>query len=361
VTPFLDPGRFLGWIRERKSLRRISKNLSVLTPWVPIHDLVVLETPLLAQCGNVIPRYQVRQALKHIGAEGHRLITWVYHPYQRHYCQILRQDLLIYEVYDEYHEFAGVRHKKRRVCQIRRNEQIILKKADIALATSTNIHRRLASLHPKVFLIPNGADVDHFANKPQNTSIPLEIENVTRPIIGFVGKINEQIDYPLINQLAINHPEWSLVFLGNFDGQRSLKRDPDFLQAKSNPNIYFLGWRDYAQLPRYVHAFDVFLIPFVINTLTQSVYPLKLHEYLAAGKPVVSTDLPEVRPFEGIVRIAHDQDEFEQQVVAALEERDEELRQRRLAAARENSWERRAETIVRILDLALAERTGGMV
>lgn len=352
ATPFLHTGRFFEWIRGHKSLQRITDNLFVLTPWVPIHDLIGLEVPLLAQYNNMIQRYQVRQALKHIGAEDHRLITWIYSPYQRHYCQMLHQDLLIYEVYDEYQEFVNVRRRKWLVHQLRRNERFILQNADIIFTTANNLYRRLTALCPNVFLIPNGADVEHFAHKFQDVPVPPEFGNVPRPIIGFVGKINEQIDYALINKLAIDHPEWSLVFLGHFDGQRSLRRNLDFLQAQSQANIYFWGWRNYADLPRYVHAFDVCLIPFVINTLTQSIYPLKLHEYLAAGKPVVSTDLAELLQFEGLVRIARDADEFELHVVEALEEHDEDLRQRRLAAARENSWERRAEAVLKAIEVS---------
>lgn len=349
ASPLLARDKFTKWVMGRKSLRRVLPNLHVLTPWVLFPDRLILETPLLPQLNNVVQGYQVRRALQRIGAEEHSLIVWVFHPYQRHYCQMLPKDLLVFEISDEFHEFANVRDNQRLVRLIRANEELILKQADLVFATAANLSKRLVAQHSNVYFVPNGADVEHFAAVGEDCSLPPGLEGIPRPMIGFVGKINEQIDYPLINHLALKHPDWSIVLLGNFDGESSLKADQHFIQAMSLPNMFFLGWKDYAQLPRYVHAFDVCLIPFVINPLTVSIYPLKLHEYLAAGKPVVSTDLPELKPFSELVRIASDPDGFERQVIDSLAERNGDLPRRRLAVARQNSWKKRAEAMVEIM------------
>lgn len=347
LTPFVWPGRFLSWLYKRNKLRKMSDNLFIYTPWNIVHDRALLGAPFLARLNNIIQACRIKRILRTICDSNMIKLLWIYHPYQKNYCNIIEKDILIYEIYDEYHEFEYLNNNQLEKNNIIRNENFILKKADIVLTTSMPIYDRIANARKNVFYIPNGADAEHF--KLKNVPEPYDVRSISKPRIGYVGKINERIDYPLVNYIARRHPEWSFIFIGCFDGQNSLKRDRNFIEFSSMKNVFMTGWKDYINLPSYLHCFDVCIIPFVINTLTKSIYPLKLHEYLAAGKPVVSTDLPEVRQFDNIMYIGRDKDEFENAIAAALTENDKALISARIKTAEENSWAKRSEDVISVI------------
>ena len=137
--------------------------------------------------------------------------------------------------------------------------------------------------------------------------------------------------------------------VGPFDGQPELQSATAYKRVKARDNIHLLGQQPYDRIPAIVSTFDVCTIPFAANALTEATYPLKLHEYLAAGKPVVSTDLPDVRQFCDVVYIARNAREFEQMTEKALAEDCPELQERRIQTARENSWENRAQAILKVM------------
>ena len=131
------------------------------------------------------------------------------------------------------------------------------------------------------------------------------------------------------------------------------------MNFKSRLNVYLCGWVDYAELPKYIHSFDVCIIPYVINEFTKGIYPLKLHEYLAAGKPIVSTPLPEIEQFLELVRIGKDRSEFEHAITESLKEKNKEIRRQRISIARENTWEKCAESALSIIAKSL-EKNGSL-
>jgi len=146
------------------------------------------------------------------------------------------------------------------------------------------------------------------------------------------------------------------VLIGPNENEAQSILNPDYRASVTTPNVRLPGAKLYQELPVYMRDFDVCLLPYTTDDpFNIHCSPLKLYEYLATGKPIVSTDLLAVRLFDGLVRIAQDAREFEQQVAEALQEQDETLRQQRMAAAQENSWERRAETVLEIIEALLEE------
>ena len=182
-------------------------------------------------------------------------------------------------------------------------------------------------------------DFDHFAGEDDTPLDDPEMSALVaagRPIAGYYGALARWFDYALFDQVAALRPGWTFVLIGpDLDG--SMAGRPAF----ARPNVKWLGPRPYAALPRYLRRFDVATIPFAINPITISTSPLKLFEYFAAGKPVVTTPMPECAAFPE-VRIAATAEAFAEALDAAREQgRDAAFRDRLRAIGRANSWDAR--------------------
>jgi glycosyltransferase involved in cell wall biosynthesis len=201
--------------------------------------------------------------------------------------------------------------------------------------------------NPNAHLVPNAADIAHFAKAfSEETIVPEEMRHIKSPIIAFVGVVGSYwVDLEIIRYAASVHPEWSFVLIG------PIASGADYLKA--HKNIHLFGKRDYRDLPGYLKKVDVCILPFVMNDLIKHTNPIKLYEYLAAGKPVVSTPIPEVLTFSNVVRIAKNKEEFVKQIEQALGERAETSRQARIDVAAKNSWDMRINRISEEIKKAL--------
>ena len=191
----------------------------------------------------------------------------------------------------------------------------------------------------RTVLVPNAADYEHFSRPVAAAELPADLRGLPRPVIGYVGEIAAWFDTGLVRRLALRHPEWSIVLVGPATAEAR--------HALSGASIHLLGRRPYSELPRYLAGFDCCLIPFRASPLTAAVSPVKLYEYLAAGKPVVSTPLPSVLPFGREILIGADR-RFLEAVDEAVAGRDDvAAAEARRGRARANTWEDR---VARILD-----------
>ena len=182
-------------------------------------------------------------------------------------------------------------------------DQVIVTHAGLQKAKS-GISRRLA-------LIPNGADLRHFAIAVhQDTVPPKEVSELPKPVIGFHGWIQYWIDFDLIAYAANKRPDWSFVFIGPIEPLARVSK------VRGLSNVHFLGKMPYDNIPALISGFDVCINPFVIDKLSDTVSPIKLYEYLASGKPVVSVDMPAAREFADLISIVRTPVEF----LAALED-----------------------------------------
>ncbi|MBE0598083.1 MAG: methyltransferase domain-containing protein [Desulfuromonadales bacterium] len=204
-------------------------------------------------------------------------------------------------------------------------------------------HRRRNYVH-----VTNGVDLTHFQCRKNSATIPAELERLVardRVVIGYFGALAKWFDYGLIREIATRRPKWEIVLIGwDYDG--SLRSEG--LDQLSNVTIF--GPIDYKELPRYASWFDVGIIPFVINEITEATSPIKLFEYMALGKPVVTTDLPECRKYRGVL-IGRTPDEFIGKLEDALSWRDDQdymaiLRRQALA----NSWENKVRQITALIE-----------
>ncbi len=252
----------------------------------------------------------------------------------------LDEALSVYFCMDDFLNFPGVS-----ASMIAPLEAELRCRVDVLVATarSLTISKRPAS--GLAYQLPQGVNYDHFAAP---TVEPAAFQAIPRPRIGFSGTIGGQCDYPLLRRLADAFPQASIVLVGPVTEGAAVV---DTIRAK---NVHFLGVQSYADLPAYVQAFDVGIIPYVLNEWTMAVDSLKLLEYLAAGLPVVSTTFPEVEKYANIVAMVPDADAFIAAVGSALVVPAAVSRERGRAFARQHTWARRADAFLEIVTTNVA-------
>ncbi len=222
-----------------------------------------------------------------------------------------------------------------------------LREATVVVSVARKLHAAAAHLRPDAIYLPNAVDFDHFARPAAEADDPAlrRLRAEGKPIAGYYGALASWFDYPLLAAVAARRPDWNFLLIGpDYDG--SLPGQP----LLHRPNVSWIGPRPYDQLPAYLQAMTCAMIPFQLNDITLATSPLKLYEYLAGGKPVITTAMPECQAHPE-VRIVHDVLDF----AAALDEarRDAEDAGRREAyrtVGRVNSWETRTSTALRRLE-----------
>jgi hypothetical protein len=210
-------------------------------------------------------------------------------------------------------------------------------------------------LNSNSYVVPNGVNYELFLARANDGEIPADIRSIPRPVIGHVGAIQWDLDFALLHKMASAHPEWSLVFVG----PRESGDSPEFDALVSRPNVYYLGCKRASEVPAYISCCDVCILPYhAANATVLDTDSVKLYEYLACGRPVVSVDVPSARRFEPLVRIAGDSSSFIRSVEESLAE-DVRLVERRKAAARQHSWRQRVVTLSQLIVSRLARGSCG--
>ncbi len=252
-----------------------------------------------------------------------------------------KPSLLVFDSIDEpSEEFAGWRQHYRRALLL----------ADVVLASSDKLYRMAASVNENTYLIPNACDYEYFSQAlTAKLGLPEDMNGFSGPVIGFMGAIASWCDLELLDRLATNFPDCNIILLGPlYNVQRK--------QVPARSNIHWLGIKDYKDLPAYLQAFDVGIIPFKLSSMIESVNPIKMWEYLAAGLPVVSTAFPEAQKHRDVVLYSENEAEFMENINIALYEDSPEKQALRLELARQNSWKSRARQIISIIENELAQK-----
>jgi glycosyltransferase involved in cell wall biosynthesis len=327
-----DARRIVNKVRQAATERlvEVRPNLHVMSPLaIPLPGVPgvdALNASLLAA--------SVRAAARRIGLRDPLL--WTFMPNTVGLVGRLGESKVIYHCVDEYSAFKGVPREA-----LRRMEDALVRRADLVLTSADSLCRARRALNPCTYFVSHGVDVAHFSRALDRDLAPApEVADLVRDgtrVIGFFGLIAEWIDLQLVRELAQRRPGWTFVMIG--------KATVDLSPLRGLPNVRLLGQKPYASLPSYCRAFDVGLIPFRIDELTLNVNPLKLREYLAAGLPVVSSDLPEVRKYGHLVHVAAGVDAYLREIERALTERAEPLDRARVDAMKDESWEARVEEI----------------
>lgn len=216
--------------------------------------------------------------------------------------------------------------------------------ADIVLAASDKLYQMALRLNNNVHLVPNACDYEYFSgnsDKYDYLAVDDDILTINKPIIGYIGAIASWCDLNLIAEIADNFPYYNVVMIGPYY---------NISKVPHRRNIHWLGFKPYEQLAAYARYFDVAIIPFKKTSMTESVNPIKMWEYLATGMPIVSTALPEARKYSDLIYCSEDHREFLINIKKALEEDSIEKREQRKDIASRNSWLERARTIMEIIE-----------
>jgi len=266
-----------------------------------------------------------------------RVVLWLTHPLQVFALDAFPERALVcYDWTDDWAEFDWLPVEDREEL-IAWNDHIV-RRADVVFAVSQHLTRRAQALNSHVCRAPNATDLDVIGVAVQRDGpVASELSDLPRPIIGYVGQIADKMDYELISHIAQARPDWSLVFVGPV---WSTKRER-VAALEASGNVHFLGARPFDVLASYLGGFDVCTLPHVISPLTRSMDPIKLYDYLATGKPIVSTPVAGVERFADVVHVGETPDAFLSGLERALSENGS-LRKRRVSYAQENTWSRRA-------------------
>lgn len=268
-----------------------------------------------------------------------RPVLIMYEPRYAGVVGRLDERLVYHEVVDARQEFAEFAPWKRTLLDR------LLEVSDVVVATSQRLYDKLAEERvDDLYLVGNGVDLEHFVKTRGPLEVPEDIKHIKGPILGYVGAIAEWLDLELLEAILRERPELSVVLVGPVlsGGRKGIEQ-----LARAYGNLHVLGKKEYALLPGYVKAMDVCLIPFRITPLTLSVNPNKLYEYLAAGKPVVSTAIPEVEKYGDVVHVAVSTEEFISLIDRALSEEPD--TDAFLRIAEENTWDKKAQEVVSLI------------
>jgi glycosyltransferase involved in cell wall biosynthesis len=326
-------------------LRRFAAELAVGP--VPVADNIFAITPLavpsyrseLARAINqLVVERTLRAAMRRLRFS--RPLVYTFVPASAWVANRIGGGPIVYHCVDEYSKFDGAGD------EIAALERTLIEKCDLVITCSTELHRTKGRLHRRTVLVRHGVEHAHFKKALDDaTRIPDDVRDLPRPILGFFGLVAEWVDLDALYRVARAYKEGSVVIVGEHNNA-----DEDGMtMLRTLGNVHVLGRRPYDTLPGYCKAFDVALLPFVKNELTENANPLKLREYLAAGLPVVSTDIPEAAAMRDRgVFLADSTDAFVARVKDALARPVDERRARSDAMAAE-SWDAKVADIENLL------------
>ncbi len=268
-------------------------------------------------------------------------IVGIGRPFLAEVIKGLHPRLSYYDCSDEYGEFPGLKADKG---MLREAEKELLRAVDLVFCSSVGLMKAKALDNRNTFLLPNGVDHALLQDGHSVMETPREMRDIIKPIIGYVGTIGEWFDFDTVVALAQNRRDWSFVLIGPLTSGHYAS----LLQKASN--IYWWGEKTSEELSSYVEVFDVCTIPFKVNDFTMKIYPTKFHQYLAAGKPVVSSPLPDLQAFKPWVDFYTDAKEMEEKISLAIREDSEEKALERRRVASENTWDERVKSMIEILN-----------
>ncbi|MGH8581714.1 MAG: glycosyltransferase [Gammaproteobacteria bacterium] len=325
--------------RLRKALRRPRQVRDRLWVWSPVLLPMRSSRTILGLNAALLGRWLGSQ-LRRLGLRPD--VLWTYNPLSTQLLDLDTYTKVVYHCVDEIKAQPGMPS-----AQLERGERELVERADRVFVTAPKLFESRRQWNPQTHYFPNVADFDHFqkALDPE-TSLPDDLIPIPGPRLGFIGAISGyKVDFRLLRLVAETRPDWSLVLIGKV-GEGEPWTDASLLGGLSN--VHLLGPRPYAELPRYLKGLDVALLPNTLNDYTDHMFPMKFFEYLAAGRPVVSVDLPALRDYRQVASITASPQAFLHAIEAVLAGQRPSLEDC-LAVARQHTYAARTEKMLKIV------------
>lgn len=342
VIYYIEPGR-----SERKfpHIKRIKNNLYLVDiPYIPQY----LKHTGLSRLGVQISCFSLWSLMKVLRVKNPIFI--IYQPQNLDFAKKLSsmfgKSLLCYDLTDDWSEFPGLNEWGKK--HTRKAEDKVIKEVDKVFAVSEKLLGKARELNPNTFYLPNATSFENFNRVTKQIPISPEILTYPQPRIGYVGKITPwRIDFDLIRYISEARPDWSILMIGPVHPDARVLAD----ELSKQGNVFFTGPKNYYSLPEYIKGFNVCILPHKIDSLTESMDPIKLYDYLATGKPIVASGIKEAFKFSNVIKIAHSKEQFLSfldQIVDDTAPNDKSRQQ--IDIAKENSWENRTNQLIKILE-----------
>jgi glycosyltransferase involved in cell wall biosynthesis len=311
---------------ETPRIREVARNLTVYRPshrYLPFN----MKSRLAHAVNSYLYLREMRSLLRNLRAGN--VVLWAFFAQSLSVLD-LPFDFFVYDCVDDWESFFP--NPQERAFVAATDEQMC-RKATVVFVGSEPLLKKKARFNPNTYVVNHAADIKHFMKAADPaTEVPPDLAALPTPRLGFVGMIDVvRFDAQLIAALADATDAHIVIIGGAMRGAEQL--------LPAHPRIHWLGMRSVEELPRYLRGMDVLLMPYKLNEATRNIYPLKLFEYLATGKPVVATAIPAVEPMRDLLYVSDSPDDFLRNVSTALAERDEDLAARRIKRATNHTWE----------------------
>lgn len=320
---------FKKWFQFIRGKKRISSKLSIYDPFP------CLPFGRGSRWVNRLNQHILSLYIKIFVRPKGRLILWINNPYYSLMTRLLKPKIAVYDCPDA---IIFKDNKKKQMVYDELKKQV-LQESTVSLFTSKALLEEGERFSRNCFYVPNGVDVQNF-NRTGGQR-PKDMMGLTGKIVGVVGTFDERIDIELMSFALENIRDVTFALVGPIQ--------VNMRDLANHHRVFIAGKRRYEEIPAFIETFDVALIPYRLNEVTRAVYPVKLHEYLILGKPVVATNLPELEQFSDIIWIAKTKEEFTEYIMASLNESQDGIRRKRIDRAKANSWDARINQITEIL------------
>lgn len=349
---YVDPTINLGFLLLRQIFRGFWSIKRLITQQKKeANDAPLIFTPI-----NVVPNakittkyhiFNINRLAKKNFDSNLKTVLWVYHvqtPELKEILSKISHDILVYDCVDNYigfpesSTFYNATVSKEQLIE---QEKYLTAQADVVFASAPGLVDRLKQYNKNVIFAPNVGDYERFKDvKKYVSEIPDDLKKIPRPRIGYIGALDEyKLDLNLIKKMATDYVSYSFIYIGQL-GLKDAEGNKTYNEILNLPNVHFLGTRPYQEKHKYMAGFDVDHIPYVLNDYTVGgCFPVKFHDSLAAGLPVVVTDMPAYAPFKDVCYISKTYEEFSQNIKRALDDDSPQKIRERQLVAKDNNWD----------------------
>lgn len=332
--------------RPQHLISRLSKSFKVLFIEEPIafheeerntFDLEVINTQLHVlkpRCSEIAG---IADILKQFLSRRHFPIGWFYSAAFSELLGDFEFERVIYDCMDELSLFRGANP------QLVRQEKFLLSEADFVFTGGKSLYEAKKEHHQQVFCFPSSVEREHFESVEQDLTLPADIEPIKKPIVGYFGVIDERINLELLHDVARLRPNVNFVMIGPL----AKIEEQDLPREK---NIHYLGMKNYKDLPAYIAAFNIAMMPFALNDATKFISPTKTLEYMAAGKPIISTAIKDVeRDYRDCISIVNGPEEFSTAIDNLLDAKELKIGEKYKEILDSTSWDQTAMKMEKII------------